>query len=86
MPAIQSDVFPSFQIREKFAAPIKCRCGQIGSAVWEESDAPVNGALRPVLQEVSSGFYMRLQKKNLSRTEVVCAVCEAVVYGNGAHP
>jgi hypothetical protein len=27
---------------------------------------------------------MRIQKKNLSRTEIVCAVCEAVVRENGA--
>jgi hypothetical protein len=81
MPSSQSSALQSFPAPEKFAAPIKCQCGQVGSAVWE--DVSVHSSRR-TLQDVSSGFYMRMQKKNLSRTEIVCAVCEAVVHESGA--
>jgi hypothetical protein len=65
--------------REKFPVPIKCKCGQVGSAIWEESAQPNPKGPRPVLLEVSSGFYLRLRKRDIGTTEIMCAVCESVV-------
>jgi len=67
------------EAREKFAVPIKCKCGQVGSATWEESAQLNPKGARPVLLDVSSGFYLRLRKKDIGKTEIVCAVCESVV-------
>jgi hypothetical protein len=67
------------QAREKFAAPIKCRCGQEGSAFWEENALPNPRGPMPVLLDVSGGFYFRLRKKNVARTEIVCGLCERIV-------
>jgi len=67
------------QTREKYAVPIKCRCGQVGSSIWEENAEISPRGSKPILLEVSSGFYVRLQKKDIRRTEIVCSVCECVV-------
>jgi hypothetical protein len=65
--------------RKRFVAPIKCACGQAGSAFWEENDLPNPRGPMPVLLEVSSGFYFRLRKKNIARTEIICGLCESIV-------
>lgn len=67
------------QRREKFLVPIRCECGQVGSAIWEENTNLSPKGPRPVLVEVSSGFYFRVMKKDICRTEIVCAICEGVV-------
>jgi hypothetical protein len=67
------------QARERFTVQIKCRCGQVGAAVWEENARPGPKGPRPVLLEVSSGFYFRVQKKNIGVSEIACAVCESIV-------
>ena len=66
-------------VRKKFVAPIKCGCGQVGSAFWEGAARLVPKAPLPVLLEVSSGFYFRLRKKDIARTEIVCGLCESIV-------
>jgi hypothetical protein len=66
-------------LREKFVVPIKCRCGQIGSTTWEENAQLSPKAPQAILISVSNGFYERIQKKNWTRSEIVCAVCEIVV-------
>src|ERR1700733_13961371 len=49
------------QRRETFVASIKCQCGQSGSASWDENVRSTTRGARPVLLEVSSGFYFRVQ-------------------------
>jgi hypothetical protein len=66
------------QGREKFAVQIKCKCGQVGSATWEENAQLSPRGPMAVLLSVSSGFYMRVTKKHIGKTEIVCAVCDAV--------
>jgi hypothetical protein len=70
---------PSPVPRERFAVPIKCKCGQVGSATWEENAQISPKGPQLMLLGVSDGFYERLQKKNWSGSEIVCAVCEAVI-------
>jgi hypothetical protein len=66
--------------REKFAVPIKCcKCDQVGSATWAENAGVSSVGPQAKLLGVSNGFYGRLQKKNYSRSEIVCAVCETIV-------
>ena len=68
------------QRREKFAAKIKCpKCGQIGSATWEENaDLSPKGPMSQLLN-VSSGFYQRMVKPERRTIETVCGVCETVI-------
>jgi hypothetical protein len=66
-------------LREKFVVPIKCKCGQVGSLTWEEKTQISPKGPEAMLISVSNGFYERIQKKNWNKTEIVCAVCEAVV-------
>jgi hypothetical protein len=69
-----------FERREKFAIKIRCpTCSQIGSATWEENAEMSERGPNAVLLGVSSGFYLRVQKKNWSKSEVACAVCESTV-------
>ena len=63
---------------EKYVTPLKCLCGQIGAANWEKALLP-DGRGAAVLVEVSTGFYRRLRKKDVSKTEIVCEVCAAVL-------
>jgi hypothetical protein len=66
--------------RDKFAVPITCsKCGQVGSATWEENSYVSPKGPQALLRGVSNGFYERLQKTNYSRSAIVCAVCETVV-------
>ena len=66
--------------RTKFAVPIRCGgCGQVGSAMWEENEKISPLGPRAVLLEVSSGFYLRVTKKDFGRSEIVCSVCESIV-------
>jgi len=67
------------QTREKFVAAIKCKCGQTGSVAWEENTMPSPKGSKPALLSVSGGFYIRLLKKDIGRTEIICAMCESVV-------
>jgi len=66
--------------RGRFAVTIKCKCGQIGSATWEENARLGPNGPTPALLEVSKGFYyFRFPKKDMGRTEIMCAVCESIV-------
>src|SRR5690349_14300503 len=49
------------QDRLQFVTPIKCGCGQVGTAIWKKNATASPDGPRPELQEVSSGFYMRMQ-------------------------
>ncbi|MBN9544324.1 MAG: hypothetical protein J0I19_02545 [Alphaproteobacteria bacterium] len=66
-------------IRRQFIAPVECNCGQHGTAIWEENIAPAPFGRRPVLLDVSSGFYVRLQRRDGKRTEIACGICEKTV-------
>jgi hypothetical protein len=65
--------------RPHFVVRVICKCGQVGSATWEENGQITPQGPRPMLVGISSGFYERVRKKDIGQTEVVCAVCEAVV-------
>ena len=65
--------------REKFVVSLKCQCGQVGAAIWEENAELSQKGPRPVLLEVSSGFYFRVHKKDITKTEIVCARCECII-------
>ena len=65
--------------REKFTIHLKCSCGQAGTATWEEYMTPNPQGPMPVLLGVSSGFYERVQKKDIGQIEIVCAICEKVI-------
>jgi hypothetical protein len=69
----------SVENREKFVVPMKCQCGQVGTAIWEESAELSPQGPKALLVEVSSGFYIRVQKKNIGKSEVACAICESIV-------
>lgn len=74
-----SDEFEPLQIRRQFTAPVECNCGQYGTAIWEENIAPAPFGRRPVLLDVSSGFYVRLQRRDGRMTEIACGICEKTV-------
>ncbi len=66
--------------REKFVVPIKCACGQVGAAFWEEKlHRSPEGPMPVLLLEVSSGFYLLDRTKGADRAEIMCAACESVV-------
>jgi hypothetical protein len=67
------------QSRAKFAIQMKCGCGQVGSAVWEENAGLSPPGPRRILVQVSSGFYMRVQKKDIGKNDIVCSICDSVV-------
>lgn len=67
--------------REKEVAAIKCQCGQVGAATLEGNIDQTPQSQKSVLIDVSSGFYIRMQKKNFGKTEIACALCERVVLG-----
>ena len=62
--------------RKKFVVPIKCQCGQVGSAMWEENAKPSPAGLQPVLLEVSLGFHFRVQKDGRVAPQIICAACQ----------
>jgi hypothetical protein len=68
------------QHREKFAVKIECpKCGQIGSATWEENaEMSPKGPMSQLLS-VSSGFYQRVVKLDRGAIETFCGVCETVI-------
>jgi hypothetical protein len=68
------------QRREKLAVKIKCpKCGQIGSATWEENaEMSPKGPMSQLLS-VSSGFYQRAVKTDRGAIETACDACETVV-------
>jgi hypothetical protein len=66
---------------EKFAAPIKCPgCNQLGSATWEANAEFSLKSPQAVLVSVSSGFYQRICRPHTGGTEIVCGVCDSVLY------
>lgn len=67
------------KFRNKVAAPVHCACGQCGTAIWEESVVVSRTGLKREVIEVSSGFYLRINKKDNAVTEIACALCERVV-------
>jgi hypothetical protein len=79
MSSSETNLYHPLRDREKFAAPIKCRCGQVGSSIWEEKACERPHWSKSMLVGVSNGFYTRIQSKNFDRTEIVCAVCDSVV-------
>lgn len=66
--------------REKFPVKIKCpKCGQVGSATWEENaDVSLHGPMSQLLY-VSNGFYQRVVKQDRGAIETVCDACGTVV-------
>lgn len=65
------------QIRRRFTAPVECNCGQHGTAIWEETVAPAPFGRRPVLLDVSSGFYVRPHRRGIAM--IACGICEKTV-------
>ena len=65
--------------RKNFTLLIKCRCGQRGSATWEEKPHPGPQGRMPAPHGVSAGFYVRVRKNDISASEIACAACNAVV-------
>jgi len=63
--------------RDQFTIPLKCRCGQTGTAVWEENGAVSPAGPQPYLVNLSDGFYERIKKKDRKSIELVCARCGA---------
>ena len=74
-----SDNVHALHIRQQFTAPVECSCGQHGAAIWEENVAPAPRGRQPVLLEVSSGFYVRVRKRDGRVTEIACGICEKTV-------
>ena len=72
------NVYP-LQVRKQFTAPVECDCGQYGAAIWEENTVPTPRGRQPVLLEVSSGFYVRVRKRDGRVTEIACGICEKTV-------
>ena len=70
---------PDDQTLEKHVTQLKCRCGQAGNATWDIFQISDGRCPPPVLMEVSTGFYARVRKKDIRKTEVVCDVCDAIV-------
>ena len=64
--------------REQFTAPVKCKCGQSGTAIWERNIEMTSGP-QPVLLGVSSGFFVRINKKDAHTGEIACDRCERTV-------
>jgi hypothetical protein len=66
--------------REKFPVKFSClKCGQVGSATWEENAEVSPKGPMPLLLGVSSGFYQRMCEPHTGSMEIVCGVCESVV-------
>lgn len=72
-------------VRQQFTAPVECHCGQYGTAIWEENTAPAPRGRQPVLLEVSSGFYVRVRKRDGRVTEIACGICEKTVAFSRVH-
>jgi len=66
-------------LRHKLTAPVACRCGQQGVAIWEENVLKTTRGHQSELLEVSSGFYIRINKKDGSTAEIGCDRCERTV-------
>ncbi len=67
--------------REPFAIAIKCpKCGQAGSAIWEETDAfsRQHGPQR-TLKLLSSGFFQRPAPMPALDPQIVCDRCDTVL-------
>jgi predicted RNA-binding Zn-ribbon protein involved in translation (DUF1610 family) len=62
--------------RTKFPVKIKCpKCGQTGSAMWEEnSDISPRGPMS-ALDSLSDGFFQRIKDARTHSPEVVCRNC-----------
>ena len=66
--------------RVSVPVPIACRkCGQAGTAVWEEEAMPNRKGLKPALVSLSDEFYQRAHVSLATLPEIVCAKCGAVV-------
>jgi hypothetical protein len=63
----------------QFSRPVACRCGQSGIAIWEDDFTEGKDKPRPVLIEVSGGFYIRISKKDVAINEIACLLCERTV-------
>jgi hypothetical protein len=70
---------PEQERRKNFTSPIKCWCGQIGSATWEGRAQLSPEGAGPGLLAVSSGFYLRGRKKDMLKMDVVCELCKRIV-------
>ena len=65
--------------RRQVTVPLRCpKCGQVGTATWEENepDALVAG-LQSSLQGVSKGFYWRTGVSYRGNPEIMCERCGA---------
>jgi hypothetical protein len=58
---------------------IRCRCGKIGSIVWE--DAPAAEGVRQELVKLDGDFYERLSKRPPYPVELVCNTCGTAQVG-----
>jgi hypothetical protein len=66
--------------RTRFPAEIKCqKCGQTGSAIWEEATQPNPDGPKPVLISLPDGFYHRVRRDHDAPPDIVCGACGAIV-------
>jgi hypothetical protein len=65
-------------VRFQFTVPLKCKCGQSGTMVWEENKDISPAGAQPVLISISDRFYERVNKRDRISIEVVCHKCESV--------
>lgn len=67
--------------RARFPVRIKCaKCGQTGSAIWEEAAAPNPDGPKPVLISLPDGFYHRMQKDHGAPPQLVCGNCGSIIH------
>jgi hypothetical protein len=69
------------QSRDQFTIPLKCKCGQTGSVVWEENSNIGAAGSETALITLSEGFYERIVKKDRRSIELVCHRCGATQPG-----
>lgn len=66
--------------REKFPVKIKCpKCGQTGSALWEENNEISPRGPMSSLESLSDGFHQRIKNASTHLPEVVCSGCGTVL-------
>jgi len=62
-------------IRDTFPIPLRCpKCGQTGTAMWEENSRISPAGPEPSLAGISNGFYRRERANDLPL--IVCRQCE----------
>ena len=64
---------PKFGTHHLHAGKIHCRCGRVGSIVWE--DAPSEEGAQREFVKIDGDFYERLSKRPPYPIELVCNCC-----------